>query len=199
MNGDLPYKVFDNVLDNDSWQTLTKEIMHVGVPWNFSGTTYTIDSNCSFSCVPAQGDFMHDILYKCVEDCLHSVGISSSGILRMRLALIPKTDSKINIVNDAHVDSPMQHMVGLLYINDSDGETILYNETIDRYKHIWSNDGDFYRKHLKGNLTEMTRISPKANRLVVFDGRHFHSSSTPTNVSRRVAFNFNFMEEYGTN
>jgi len=77
-------------------------------------------------------------------------------------------------VAHAHVDYKNPHTVVLYYLNDSDGDTVIY-------------DGD-----PDSGLTVVERVPPKANRAVVFDGLRFHSSSYPTNCARRTVININY-------
>ncbi len=69
-----------------------------------------------------------------------------------------------------HVDQTRPHMVILYYCNDSDGDTFF-----------------FERDH----KTIIDRVSPKKNRMVVFDGMTPHASSYPT-TPYRVTINLNF-------
>jgi len=64
----------------------------------------------------------------------------------------------------------------LFYVNDSDGDTVIFNET--------SVDGKIPTK-----VTEAKRITPKANRGVLFDSNYYHASTPPRTNSRRVVIN----------
>ena len=69
-----------------------------------------------------------------------------------------------------HTDQSYPHLVFLYYANDSDGDTVFYEQD---------------------QKTEITRVSPKKGRAVIFDGSIPHSGSTPTK-SERVTININF-------
>lgn len=69
-----------------------------------------------------------------------------------------------------HIDLEFPHFGCIYYINDSEGDTVFYNDD----------------KNIKKS------ISPKQGRLVVFDGSIPHSSSRPAKTHRRI-LNFNFM------
>jgi hypothetical protein len=76
-----------------------------------------------------------------------------------------------------HVDLECPHYVFLYYVNDSDGDTFLYNETKSNIK-----------------LTEATimkRITPKRGSAFVIDGAHYHSLSPPTKNYFRFVVNAN--------
>lgn len=76
----------------------------------------------------------------------------------------------------AHVDQDYDHAVLLYYINDSDGDTVLFNEKRgDEFDHF----------------TELARVKPKAGSAILFDGKYFHSANNPINNNKRLAINFN--------
>jgi hypothetical protein len=184
------YYVIDNVLPQVEFDKFLNTISDINFPWFYSGTAYdTEEGNTSFSNVPQEGTPFDDYVEKTVNRMLSSVNIPNATIQRKRFALIPKTGNQ-SFTNEAHIDQGWSHMVGLLYFNDSDGDTILYNETkpLDHYE----NTLDFYNEHIKGNLSIQSSITPKANRLLLFNGDYYHASSTPTNVGRRMVLNFNF-------
>ena len=68
-----------------------------------------------------------------------------------------------------HRDSTTPHLVCLYYVNDSDGDTIFFD--------------DFGK--------EIKRVSPKKGRIAFFDGSIEHSGSRPTK-NHRIVINFNF-------
>ena len=69
-----------------------------------------------------------------------------------------------------HVDLKFPHWVCLYYINDSEGDTIL-----------------FYEKD-----EEIKRVTPKKGRIVFFDGSIKHCSSRPHSKTRAI-LNFDFL------
>ncbi len=68
-----------------------------------------------------------------------------------------------------HVDFHYPHWVCLYYVNDSDGDTIFYDN----------------------NQNEIKRTTPKKGRMVLFDGSIYHSASTPT-IDDRIIINYCF-------
>ena len=89
-------------------------------------------------------------------------------ILRAR-AFIQAPSGK-NIIQKPHTDVDFSHWVFLYYVNDSDGDTIFYNEQKEIIK----------------------RVAPKKGRVCFFDGNVYHSSSSPANFTRSV-ININFI------
>jgi hypothetical protein len=82
--------------------------------------------------------------------------------------------------NNIHVDWPQPHVVCLYYVNDSDGDTTIYKQTINDVPYESINKTEFTVKKV---------ISPKKGRVVLFDGKYYHCSSNPT-INRRCIINF---------
>jgi len=82
-----------------------------------------------------------------------------------------------------HTDSDDRHTASIFYLADSDGETVLYNE---RYEGTGPTPE---------TLTERTRVAPRANRIVIFDGYYVHTGHSPGRNSRRVLINTNFSQK----
>lgn len=80
-----------------------------------------------------------------------------------------------------HVDHRWPHFTLLYYVNDADGDTIIYNEKFDGEKTV--------------ALTKAARVSPKAGRAVLFNGLNYHSPSVPQHGYRSV-INFTFLGEF---
>ena len=75
----------------------------------------------------------------------------------------PKT---ANVPHNIHTDQNFPHIVGLYYVNDTDGDTFFFDED--------------------DNVVE--RVKPERGKMVVFDGKWRHSSSSP---SEKVRFTLN--------
>jgi hypothetical protein len=79
-----------------------------------------------------------------------------------------------------HIDETFKHFVMVYYVFDSDGDTILYNETYDGITNY------------ENKLTELATIRPKAGSAIIFDGRRYHSYTRPVQNDIRGIFNVNF-------
>ena len=74
---------------------------------------------------------------------------------------------------EPHIDQHIPHWVCLYYVNDSDGDTIFYN-----------------------NKEEIKRITPKKGRIIFFDGSIYHTAGQPSKNHRAVV-NFCFQGKFG--
>lgn len=107
--------------------------------------------------------------------------ISTRAVIRSKSNLtFPETNPSVEHTETPHVDHLFPHLTLLYYINDADGETILYNEK--------------FVEGVSPVLTEMTRVSPKAGRAVLFDGLHYHSPNVPS-TNYRAVINYTFIGE----
>ena len=98
------------------------------------------------------------------------------NILRTKTTVtFPKLDS---LPDYAHVDYETPGRVLIIYVNDSDGDTILYNEK--------------YTGEKVSELTERIRVSPKAGKAVMFDNFIYHAASNPASTPFRQIINMNF-------
>jgi|TARA_R110002020_G_C15997465_1_gene749906 hypothetical protein len=87
--------------------------------------------------------------------------------------------------HDPHVDFSFPHISTVYYVNNSDGDTIFYKEKAKKEDDIKS----------FSKLNEVKRVSPKANRLVVFEGDTIHTGSSPNKNKNRIIINSNFAME----
>ena len=72
-----------------------------------------------------------------------------------------------------HIDMNTNHWVLLYYVNNSDGDTVLFKDD---------------------KITELKRVSPKKGRMIFFNGSIFHCGSRSA-TNTRSAINFNFLGE----
>lgn len=89
-------------------------------------------------------------------------------------------DFKKNSTGTPHIDFIENSLItAIYYVNDSDGDTIIYNE--------------IYEDRIFTELTISQIIKPKKGRLIVFDGRRIHSGASPIVNDKRVVINFDFI------
>jgi hypothetical protein len=115
------------------------------------------------------------------------IGQELNEIWRMRLILNTVADQQYLL--GAHVDYERPHQTALLYLDDSDGDTVIYKE---RYNPMFKIHSDDHWEHIEANATEAMRVSPKANRMLFFNGLHYHAGHMPIASARRIAVNINY-------
>ena len=151
---DFQYGYLHNVANNNDPQ------FHPGLVHSLSHNSQPLSNYNSF---------FNQILY---SFCF-SQNIVIKNIYKTRSFLqfpLPSSFSKKEII---HTDIDIPHMVCLYYVNDSDGDTVLYEDD---------------------EKTEIKRVSPKKGRIVFFDGSIKHCGSYPTKTYRSIV-NFDFLGE----
>ena len=189
-------KVYDDILPKVLIKKIQDLILHEGTPWTFNTTTYKNATNNLYGYSWGHIALDHtgpktaaaDALHTSILIALEKAEVPVKEIYRIRLGLL--TVSSERHINDPHIDIDTPHTTGLIYLNDADGATVLYENKYNINSKL--NGGQYFEKVVKPNLKVAHEIEPKANRMVLFDGLTYHSSSTPTTVPRRVVVNFNF-------
>ena len=110
---------------------------------------------------------------------LDAVPYEFHRLVRCKINLtLPVQGSTVDTHSYPHVDYIDDEglITGLYYVNDSDGDTFLFNEM---------------NPH-RGALTVAQRITPKRGRLVLFDANRYHAGNNPIDHPTRLTLNFNF-------
>lgn len=114
-------------------------------------------------------------------------GIPFNALMRIRVGLFMRTMIEAPHHNP-HVDFSQPHQTAVYYVNDSDGDTFVFNETFEDVTVEQS------AAHARaGKFTIAGRVSPQKGKMMSFDGRHYHASMHPTKATKRIAITFNFV------
>ena len=118
----------------------------------------------------------------CLNFIIKKLGWKDADLLRIKYNLLfNNSQFKTSSYNTPHVDNEEKNSYAIIYyVNDSDGDTILFNERFDYEKNI-----------VPKKLTINQKISPKKNRVLIFDGDIFHTSSNPILSEKRIVMNIN--------
>lgn len=190
------YKIFDNVIPQTTQRRIYDIVTGRDFSWNImSDSTYAPGIVVPDFWNPAPTvSFIREVYaygeivtiqmmpwcLQILDSVLEKENIELEELLRIQVNLLygsTNKDYKEGGWTTAHVDQDFDHYVLLYYINDSDGDTFMFNEKL----------GDEFSE-----FTEMTRVTPTAGRALLFDGKYFHSASNPINNNKRLAINFNF-------
>ena len=115
----------------------------------------------------------HDLFTPLLKKIGLTIGIRNISVLQGRSFLQFPVKEK-GEPDLPHIDIMDKiHIVGLYYVVDSDGDTIIYNE----------------RKESE-SYTIKQRVTPKQGRIVIFDGGLYHTAEQPLNNTRCIV-NYN--------
>lgn len=195
-------KVFDNFLPERYLCEIQQMLSSNNFPWYYS--PHTSDNNGNYGVVSNSNvnetpQFVHlfyydneqkvssayDTIYPSIV-CLESkLSKSFNSPLRIKANMLLKSENyKRGNYHTPHIDyvdpngDHNQYETFLFYVFDSDGDTVVFNEKVE---HQFSTE-----------LTEFTRIKPKANRGILFDSNQYHASSPPISSDRRIVINYVF-------
>lgn len=106
--------------------------------------------------------------------------IAVRGVVRIKFnLLLQKANAPESHYNIPHQDALDSAYSMVYYCDDSDGDTFLFNE--------------FYQPgKLPAKLTVAERVTPRKNRVVVFESNRYHASSNPRTSRDRFVGNFIF-------
>lgn len=111
-------------------------------------------------------------IFYVVEEFNKRFNLDKIKIFRAKANLLTQyQNNKKEYYDTPHIDWDFPHHVLLYYVNDSDGDTILFKD-----RKIWK------------------RISPKKNRLLMFNHKVLHASSHPIESVARVVLNYNIQK-----
>jgi len=193
-------QVFDNLLSPEDEDIILRETLsqkYVGVD-NISPLKERITDTNSLPVLYQEalpGDGIKGPLQKYLKLILSVTKINSNinfgQAQRWKINKLSPTEDKSIDKWGLHVDQYEPHYSIIYYINDSDGDTVFYNDTLgDKFPNwmtLLGKDKDL------SYWSELKRVSPKKGRIVIFDGRIFHRSSYPTTQDRYI---LNYNVEY---
>ena len=200
--------VLDNIVSLAT-QNLIERLVRESVSWKFIPNVayvdgYTLDQPLK------ETPGMSQIIYN------NALGVNNKDLFPLVLLLIDEVSLKTKLLihqllhaksflhfpvnnnikkvyDNIHVDNFNPHTVLLYYVNDSDGDTFLFDKTYSQVpKEAYDTDGRLNQSKVDFKL--LKRVTPKKGRLVVFNGLRFHSSSGPTS-NMRCVFNINVTEQ----
>ena len=186
--------VFDNVIDID-YQNTIKEILlgdrqykGYDFPWYLTHDVTKpakADSQKRPAFFHGYVDYpselsssFHDLFTELIQHSCGKLRLENVRVIQGRSFCQLPINSEVMSVDTPHIDTKDDHFVMLYYVCDSDGDTIIYNETVE-----------------SENYTIQQRITPKQGRVVLFDGAYYHTAEQPLNNIRCVV-NYN-LENYG--
>lgn len=188
----MAIEVVDNFLDDDYKQLIIDQTIYNNTfPWFFlysmSGADRPIAIEGTHVAAHQHG-FQHTLI-----DHKQNYGSPYENLfMPMVSRLIEHIDNNIHLVRikigmvmpmegggiaHPHVDYKSPHKTLVYYVNDTDGDTVFYDQWYDGTDRL--------------DFTVQQRIHPKAGSAVIFDGLQYHSTSYPTK-DVRAFININY-------
>lgn len=146
---------------------------------NITNTTPGI--NCLFQDVTKKFETPHFQEIKCIaEEATEKINFKIKMIVQSRSFLQFPLNNAFQKKHDTpHIDLGMDHLVCLYYVNDTDGDTFIFDKKRGDDKPL-------------DNLQVVKQVTPKQGRCLLFNGNHYHASSGPT-LDIRCIINFDII------
>lgn len=207
-------EIIDNFYDQDTFDSLQGLILGPSLPWYYSNNLSVPDWLKIDDPLAMETDGMHCnildrkrnyitqeyvFLQSYFQKMAEKLGKSEEDIFRVRIVMKwPHAGVTDDFYNVPHVDSPIPHQTAILYMNDSDGDTRLFHQIQPEIVNKYLDDGASLEKklehadqYIRSGFTTEHRITPKANRLLLFNGMQYHTAGMPVTCQRRVLININ--------
>ena len=175
-------RIIDNFLSPTYAKTIEYCLNSPGHQWSFnpktvgkSEETELLQYGFSFNIFNEFG-WNDNNITKLVAPAVYQVQDAIEGVTKVdRCRLDMTVANGVKVRHQPHQDLEYPHTTAIYYVNDSDGDTLVYNE-----------------KEPSDEYTIMESIAPKKNRLIIFDGLHFHTGHSPMETANRILINMNF-------
>ena len=190
----------DNALPTETFNEISNFITDRNFPWYFhSGTAFAdttdLDESSFFHKILDEGVTSHPFKQQFIDAI--TLGLNKFNkepkvykFHRIQINLTTyRHDMKFFL---PHVDMRIPHKVGIFYINDCSGDTIIFKEKYDINSNMHCRE--YGEVTFRNNFVKLKRVTPKPNRLVVFDGLHYHGGLFTDDAKRRLIININFEE-----
>lgn len=186
--------ILDNFLPNEEYLKLSSYMQSQNFPWFYMSHASrapgsfipenAIETFAMTHSIHSKEDNMTSYTIDNFAPLLESIeryNNSKTDIFRVRAGLkTPKQGFSSDNYNIPHVDYFFPHTTGVYYVNDSDGDTWIFDQMFDHFPE-------------PTKFTVKQRIQPKANRLILFNGLQYHTASNPINTDTRIIININFL------
>jgi hypothetical protein len=180
---------FVEIIDKQYQSKLYELVTDKKFPWHFlEDTTYELANDTQNSTPSFVNLIYHqdnqsnpylEFVQPLINTMLEKANLELIQLLRIRVGfllntkyILPNMPYKYNI---PHRDYEQEHYTAVYYINDSDGDTVIFHELESSEKY-----------------NVMHRSRPDKGKLLLFNGWHYHASTCPKMFTKRIAITINF-------
>ncbi len=189
-------KVFDNIATPSYAKAIEEDVS--SFPWWYlNDVTYENSTeNPGFVNVVYESGSQPSNWFPFIKPLIYQIadlaGAPMYKLLRARLGLLLPTREPAAPATP-HVDFFQPHYTACYYLNNSDGDTVIYDQRLDNIGAPEINQELVQAYARNTQFTVAHRITPKQGSVCVFDGKHFHSSTNPYTSKKRLVLTINWM------
>ena len=174
-------QVFDEIVDIFD-QEIIKNFLYDTGQWSFVKDVSVKDNKQQRPGFKIIFNQLHPSIDLVLKNTIKKLKLKNPTLLEARSFLQLPLDKKYigKGVDTPHLDRTIPHWSFIYYVEDSDGDTIIYD-----YKSKNENDIPYFE-----DIKELKRIKPKQGTIVAFDGLYWHTAEQPSE-NKRCIINFN--------
>ena len=197
MNSDI--KIIDNVIPRGYADQIEQDLLRTSFPWYYIDDVTNVNYGNNSGLAHVAFDigksptewfpFIKPIIYSIEE----ASGFEIDQLLRIRVGFLSKSADHAYTFNTPHVDFMSPHYTACYYATDSDGDTIVFDQSTKEVGTPDLSEKVLQDYVAKTNFTIADRASPKKGRVCIFDGLRFHASTKPTQHNRRLVITINYV------
>lgn len=191
-------QVFDKVIPQGYADQIEDDLVRTQFPWyyikdvtnlNYGNNSGLVHVAYDYGVQPSEWyPFIKPLVYSIVETAGHKL----TQLLRIRVGFLYPTPTVEGSCNTPHIDFNFPHYTACYYVNDSDGDTVLFNQHASEVGTELTDDSlKQYVEHTKFTIAKT--CAPKKGRVCVFDGFRFHASTKPKDHERRLVITVNYV------
>jgi len=183
--------IFDDIIDKKEQNKIEEELLGRHFSWFFLDDVSKIKNDKqqrhAFSHYFIENGKINsdklDIIKNIPINACSKIKFQIKGVSMVRSFLqLPLSNNLLTKELDTpHVDSYEEHLVVLYYVSDSDGDTVIFKNEFKKNSQIEEQ-----------KFIELKRISPKKGRVVLFNGKLYHTANQPQKKVRTIV-NFNLL------
>lgn len=188
-------KIIDNFLPHEQFTKIQNLILSADFPWYYiPNVSLPPGSVITDPLAVETYGYLHTVYYYAENSKSFALEVMEpildayekhfgkiEKILRIRLSKKhPKLGFTKENYNLPHVDFNFPHKTLIYYLNDSDGDTRIFDQ--------------IYKENVEPEaFTTKALVTPKENRVLKIDGLQYHTASNPFEYDRRIVLNINLI------
>jgi len=191
------YYIFDDILSNEEQKILYDYVKDTDIKWesleNITGEYGGKKQTHKFPAKVHPQIFCKNENIKRIIDNIQPIVAKKLNLefvknYRWKINWTSPLKHEYNPMDLLHYDRITEHIAVVYYINDSTGDTCIYNN-------INGNNAETYQENFNNvnyeSYSLLAKVSPKMGRCVVFNGKLAHHANYPIERDRFI-INFNF-------
>jgi hypothetical protein len=184
--------IIENVIDIELQEKIKNLLLGDNFPWYFCNDitdSKNVNNQKRFGFKhnyienkKINSNYYYNLLNLILQSC-KKIKFPIKEIINGRSFLqLPNPNSSADI-DTPHIDTEKNHIVFLYYVKSSDGDTVLFDLTKEDIEK---------NENLNLNKIKSFKIKPEQGKLVMFNGKYYHSAYQPK-LETRCVINFNLL------